>query len=136
MKKIFLLLFFSNLLFCQTIQFEKSYEAAIKKAAKENKIVMAVIVQTRCGWCKKFKENTLTNSDVIKAVNENLVPLMFNKDYDDIPDDIRARMVPTTFFLNDKGEEIHSTIGYKNPKKFIEDINDAIELNKEALIEK
>lgn len=136
MKKIFLLLFLVSLLFCQGIVFEKSYEAAMKKAAKENKPVMAVIVQTYCGWCKKFKERTLTSSDVIKAVNKNFVPLMLNKDYDEMPDDIRARMVPTTFFMDLNGEEIYSTIGFKSAKKFMEDINDAIELSKDAGIAK
>lgn len=126
MKKIFLLLIMVALGFSQTINFENSYETAIKKAKKENKSIMAVIVQTSCPWCKKFKEITLTDPKVIKKVNENFIPLMLNKDYDEMPDDIRARMVPTTYFLDSKGEELFSTIGYKRPAEFLEDMDEAL----------
>ncbi|MDQ1339222.1 MAG: hypothetical protein QG567_373 [Campylobacterota bacterium] len=126
MKKIFLLLIMVALGFSQTINFENSYETAIKKAKKENKPLMAVIVQTSCPWCKKFKEITLTDPKVIKKVNENFIPLMLNKDHDEMPDDIRARMVPTTYFLDSKGGELFSTIGYKRPAEFLEDMDEAL----------
>jgi len=103
----------------------------MKRAIAEKKVLMVVVTQTYCPWCDKFKEKTLVDGDVVKVVNEHFVPLMLNKDVDDMPDDIRARMVPTTFFLDHEGGEIYSTIGYKHPRKFMMDINDAIELSNE-----
>jgi thioredoxin-related protein len=127
---LYILLFVSSL-FAGTIPFETNYEHAMKRAVAENKPVMAVITQTYCPWCTKFKERTLTDPDVAKMVNEHFVPLLLNKDTDAMPEDIRARMVPTTFFLDHEGEEIFSSIGYKHPRKFLLDIHDAIELGVE-----
>ena len=131
MKRLWILLLFISSLMADTIHFETNYEAAMKKARAENKVLMAVIVQTYCPWCDKFKKRTLVDPEVVKVVGENFVALMLNKDVDDMPQDIRARMVPTTFFLDHKGEEVYSTIGYKHPRNFLEDVREAITLSKE-----
>jgi len=130
MKKILIFIFMAQMLFSNAIKFEKSYDAAISKAQKENKILMAVIIQNFCPWCTKFKNRTLRDVKVIRLVNEKFVPLMLNKDNNQIPNNIRTRMVPTTFFLNSEGKKISSAIGFKEPGEFIDDLHDAIKLNK------
>lgn len=131
MKQFVSLLLFASFLLAGDIRFENSYDAAMKRAIAEKKVLMVVVTQTYCPWCSKFKEKTLTDKDVIKAVNSHFVAVLLNKDKDEMPEDIRARMVPTTFFLDHEGSEIYSTIGYKHPRKFLEDIKDAVELGSE-----
>ncbi len=131
MKRLWILLVFLSALSAETIHFETNYDAAMKKAKAEGKVLMAVITQTYCPWCDKFKNRTLVDPEVVKMVNENFVPLMLNKDVDDMPQDIRARMVPTTYFLDHTGEEVFSSIGYKHPRTFMGDMKDAIELGAE-----
>ncbi len=126
-----LLLVSLTVLFAETISFETTYKAAMEKAIAQDKVLMVVVTQTYCPWCDKFKHKTLVDKEVIKKVNENFVAVLLNKDKDDMPEDIRARMVPTTFFLDHEGGEIFSTIGYKHPRKFLMDIKDAIELSAE-----
>ena len=121
----------AGMLFADTIPFETSYKAGMEKAIAQKKVLMVVVTQTYCPWCDKFKQKTLVDKEVVKTVNEHFVPVLLNKDKDDMPDDIRARMVPTTFFLDHEGSEVYSTIGYKHPRKFLEDISEAIELSKE-----
>ena len=125
------MLFTLTLLFAETIPFETSYKEGMKKAIEQNKVLMVVVTQTYCPWCEKFKEKTLVDKEVVKTVTEHFVPVLLNKDKDDMPEDIRARMVPTTFFLDHEGGEIFSTIGYKHPRKFLLDIQDAVELSNE-----
>lgn len=131
MRAGLIFLFLTTFLFSGTIPFETSYKAAMEKAVAQNKVLMVVVTQTYCPWCDKFKHKTLVDKDVVKAVNEHFVPVLLNKDKDDMPEDIRARMVPTTFFLDHEGGEIFSTIGYKHPRKFLLDIKDAVELSDE-----
>lgn len=131
MRGLLLFLFAMGALFAQTIQFETSYKEAMQKAVEQKKVLMVVVTQTYCPWCEKFKEKTLVDAEVVKQVSNNFVAVLLNKDKDDMPEDIRARMVPTTFFLDHEGGEIYSTIGYKHPRKFLLDIKDAVDLSRE-----
>lgn len=126
-----MILFSMTLLFAETIPFETSYKTAMEKAINKNKVLMVVVTQTYCPWCDKFKQKTLVDKEIVKEVNKHFVPVLLNKDKDEMPEDIRARMVPTTFFLDHEGGEIFSTIGYKHPRKFLLDIKDAVELSAE-----
>jgi thioredoxin-related protein len=125
MKKIGLLLLLISSMYAKSLPFLDNYDEAMKVAKKEKKDVMLVVVSTTCPWCRRYKQKTLTNSSVQKAILDNYIVLMLNKDIDEMRDDLRARLVPTTFFLDSSGEEFYSAIGYRTVKQLKIDLVDA-----------
>jgi thioredoxin-related protein len=112
-------------MYAKSLPFLDNYDEAMKVAKKEKKDVMLVVVSTTCPWCRRYKQKTLTNSSVQKAILDNYIVLMLNKDIDEMRDDLRARLVPTTFFLDSSGEEFYSAIGYRTVKQLKIDLVDA-----------
>lgn len=100
-----------------------NYEKAIKIAKKENKKVLMFVYSTHCPWCLKMKKNTLHNDKITKYINKNFILLMSNQDDDSFPEEFRAQMVPTTYFINAQTEEsLYSTVGYLKPDMYYEEL--------------
>ncbi len=69
-------IFFSILLLSSTINaielnWEHNYENALATAKKEHKMVYLFIGADRCTHCERFKEQTLSNKDLIKDMKED-----------------------------------------------------------------
>jgi len=126
MKHLILLFSLVMVMSAAQLNWAKSYADAQKQAKAENKKVMIVVVQTVCPWCDRMKKRTLTDDEVVKFAHENFVPVKLNKDTDDMPEELKARMVPTTFFQTAEGEDLWTSIGYKRPSKFMKDMKEAL----------
>ncbi len=118
-------LFFTLSLFAE-IKFKK-YDEALQEAAKTNKIVIVTVVSSTCHWCRKLESETLKTKVVENAINKDFIYVILNKDVDTIPPQLTHRMVPSTFFLDKKGNIISQTaIGFKYPNELMEYLADAL----------
>jgi thioredoxin-related protein len=132
----FILLFLTSIaLFAgdyEDIEWELDYKDATKVANYQNKPIMVLITTKRCKWCKKMKHKTLSDDSVISRLNENFVTVEVTRREDDYPyKELRARAVPTIYFLSAEGKKImRPVMGYWNVENFMSYIGKA---EKEAM---
>lgn len=128
MNKFFKVLFFSFILFsfnsnAVELTFNNSYKEAMELAKKENKNVVLFAHSPFCPWCIKMEEDTLSDKNIIKLLNDNFIFLMIDLSVDiqldDVPDRFLPRGTPTTFVIDPNGEKLLYTLrGYHNAKSF------------------
>jgi thioredoxin-related protein len=115
-------------MYANSLPYLYNYQEALQKATLEKKSVMVLVVTTYCPWCKRFKKKTLMNKKIQKEILKDYVVVMLNKETDEMPEDLKSRLVPTTFFLDNKGEEFYSAIGYRTVKQFKIDLTDSLDM--------
>ncbi|MCR5838115.1 MAG: thioredoxin family protein, partial [Kiritimatiellae bacterium] len=125
------------------------YDAALKKAADENKhIVIDFSGSDWCGWCKRLDKEVFTTDAFKKAAAEKYVLLMVDspmkkslltekaaKENPKLVEKFGVKGFPTVVVLDPKGEEV-CRLGYEKggPEKYIEklgaEIRDAPDVKK------
>ena len=107
------------------------YKQALAKAKTENKLLALTVVQNNCPWCIKFENETLKHKAVSATIKEKFVHVVLNRDTQEIPHGFKARLVPTTFFVNANGEKVaDNAIGFFDGKDFMDFLNDAVKKGK------
>lgn len=106
--------------------YETNYEKAIQKAKQEHKSVMLVMVTKYCPFCRRFKQDTLSDSRVHEKIMKEYIPLMLDKRKDSYPKSFLTPVTPTVFFF-EPGHEDEATmsLGYKDVNSFLNEIEDA-----------
>jgi len=94
---------------------------------KERKIVMLMVVREDCPWCKKMARKTLTKKPVMAFIDKNFVPVIMYRDRDKkkFPIDYQTPRVPAIFYINPKGHEVWTSIGYRNVEDLLYDFDEA-----------
>ncbi len=123
MKNIlFTLLFLASSLFAQ-IEWLDSYDEALKRSRELDRPILLLMVSDSCGWCRKLKEKTLQNPEVENYINRRYVPLMLNRERDEYPSFIKAKYVPTTFYIDPDGKLlIDPVVGYWEADEYMSDL--------------
>ena len=119
------------------------YDAAIKKAAAENKhVVVDFSGSDWCGWCKRLDKEVFATDEFKKGAAEKYVLLMVDSPSDKslltpkaaeqnpkLVEKFNVHGYPTVVVLNPKGEEILRT-GYKKggPEKYLRMLDEEIRL--------
>ena len=97
-----------------------SLTAAKAQAKKTGKPIMVSFYTTWCGYCKKMDRETFKNPAVIKAVNENFIPVMLDGDEEsDLARAYSVRGYPTIVFADAEGNSLLASPGYRPPEHFI-----------------
>jgi thioredoxin-related protein len=104
--------------------FNEDYKTALTQAKEENKLMMLVIIQDPCPYCERLIDNTLSDPQITKAL-EDFVPVIVNK-HSKLPPAFRTNAIPMTFFIDPKNEEgIWESMGYISVEQFLDDLNEA-----------
>ena len=107
--------------------FTDDYDAALKRAAKENKTILAVFSGSDwCFWCKMLDQQFLSKQEFTDAVTNDLVCLFIDSPKDKTRLSEKAReqnpklvekygvnSFPSVMFINAKGEKIGSAKSMK-----------------------
>ncbi|MEN8147519.1 MAG: thioredoxin family protein [Campylobacterota bacterium] len=105
--------------FAATIGYETNYDAALKRAKKEKKNIMLVIVSNYCPWCLKFEDRVLLKKDVNTLIHKKYIPLIINKDKDPFPKRFNKAFSPVVHFIDYKSEQSYASVaGYHNRDEF------------------
>ena len=128
-------IFFSIFLLFSTLNatelnWEHNYTNALATAKKENKMVYLFIGADKCKHCERFKEQTLSNKDLIKDMKEDYILLYMSRDRHDIPDGFELFGVPFHYFLTPEGKIIAEVQGSRELEGWY-DVLDEIDLIKE-----
>ena len=118
-------LLFGTALFGAELNWEKDTATAFAKAKAEKKNVMLMVEATRCRWCAKMKDETLSDEEVQKRLQNYILVKILRSDKEEmkvLPESYYP--APSTFFMTPEGEIIERAIGFFEAEDFITYIND------------
>ena len=114
MKYLISIILFSTLLWSADLDWPSDYDKALTQAKKENKFVYVFITSDSCRWCRKFEETTLQDRDIKKRLKKEYISIHLSRDRHTIPDQFKTSPVPRHYFLDQKGEVLYNTLGYRD----------------------
>lgn len=101
-----------------------SFEAALQRAAAEQKIVFVDFYTTWCGPCKMLDESTWQDAAVIALLQTKAVALKIDAEKErDLAARYKVEGYPTLLLLKADGTEIDRIVGYRPADKFLEEFN-------------
>lgn len=105
----------------------KSYDEALKAA--KDKVVMIDFYTDWCGWCKKLDKDTYSNADVVKFLDQKIVPLKLNaeKEGAELAKKHGVRGYPTILFVSGTGEVVGRIGGYMQPDPFLKEVKQILQ---------
>ncbi len=112
------------------LNWEHNYDNALATAKKEKKMVYLFIGADQCRHCDRFKEQTLSNKDLIEEMKKEYVLLYMSRDQHKIPDGFEKYGVPMHYFLTPEGKTIAVVQGSRELEGWY-DVLDEVELRKE-----
>ena len=107
-----------------------SFENALKRAKKEDKIIIIKATAPHCRYCKKMEENVLVDKDIIDLLDKEFVIVSVDVSKETLPLDLRVSMTPSFFFVfvekeNDK-VKIKRIPGAWNKEDFLDILKESI----------
>lgn len=102
--------------------FEGTWQEALAQAESEEKLVFIDAYTTWCGPCKKMSANTFTDESVGAYFNNNFISMKIDMEKPmgrEFGSKYPVSAYPTLFFLDDKGEIVKKSTGYKDVSKLI-----------------
>ena len=107
----------------QGIDFLKgSWKEALAMAQKENKLIFVDCYTSWCGPCKKMAKTVFTDLEVGKFFNEKFVSIKLNMEKlegKEFKESFTVSAYPTMFFINPKGEMVHTLVGGVDAKTLL-----------------
>lgn len=102
--------------------FEGSYEQALVKAQKEEKLIFVDAYATWCGPCKRMAKNVFTQPEVGEYYNQAFIALKIDMEKPqgrEFGQLFPVRAYPTLFYINEKGELLKKVVGGKSVEQFL-----------------
>lgn len=101
-------------------------EQAFKDAKAHHRNVMIVFDQGTCINCEYLKEKGLRDSKIQKEINENFIILIVDTSSNpELASKLNIYGTPTTVILDENGNELHRTVGYESPSKYLNELKEA-----------
>ncbi len=103
--------------------FHGTWEEALEKAKKEDKLIFVDAYTTWCGPCKRMSKQVFTQDAVGEFYNKNFVNMKI--DMEKLPGrrfqkKYPVAAFPTLYYIDGDGKVAHVTKGGKNPEQFIQ----------------
>lgn len=119
---------FTALLFAEP-DWEPSFNEALVKAKKEQKMVLVMLSQRGCDACWYMKNVVFDDDEFVESISKDFVWVYIDTNDDRIPEGLRYFGTPTFHFLDSDGKKVHKLDGYAN----IQDFRKEVETAKAAL---
>jgi thioredoxin-related protein len=111
MKYLIIITLLLTSLSAKDLNWLHDYQSALILAKMQNKDVYLFIGADECRFCDKFKDETLSNKEVIKTLREDFILLYMSRDQHQIPKRFKTKGVPQHYFLTPEGKIILTTNG-------------------------
>lgn len=108
------------------INWSSSFADAQAQAQKENKPLMVLITSEQCRWCRKFEATTLQNDEIVGRINSRFTAVHVTRDKSVYPQNLSAKMVPMSYFLDRDGKVIYKIPGYWGVEDYNSVLDDAL----------
>ncbi len=111
---------------------ELSFEEALEKAKKSNKLLFVDCYTSWCGPCKILARDVFTDSEVGDYFNANFISLKVDCEKGEGPQ-LRERFgvagFPTLLFLNGEGEVVSKMVGASKQPLFLQKVKEGLDPN-------
>ena len=111
-----------------------SFESALKRAKKEDKIIIIKATAPHCRYCIKMEKEVLLDKKIEKLLNEEFLVVSVDLSKETLPLGLRVRMTPTFFFIfvNDNNDKvkIKRIPGAWSKEDFLDILKESIEAKK------
>ncbi|MCK5097649.1 MAG: thioredoxin fold domain-containing protein [Desulfobacteraceae bacterium] len=98
----------------------KTYDKGIKLVKSANKKAFVFFYADWCKYCKKMKDEALSNEQVIEYLNENFVPIIVDTDTEGkIASKYNAKKLPMLYFLKEDASVLTYRPGYVETKELL-----------------
>jgi len=116
----------NNLIKEKSVTYE-SFETAMDKALKEDKIIMIKATSKHCHYCKKMDREVLVEDEVVQVLQKDFIAVSVDVSKHTLPLNLKASMTPTFFFVFiDKDKTRTKRIpGAWNKEDFLEILKEA-----------
>jgi thioredoxin-related protein len=122
-----LLLFIASVSFGQTAKKYTNYEAALKMAKKQKKVLMVDVYTDWCYWCKQLDKITYKDSAVDAFMAKNFIFVAIDAEDGgqgtEIAKRFAVRSYPTILYINPSNYLISQTGGFMEPAAYIDEID-------------
>ena len=118
MKTIALFFLLQLSLFSAQLHWTNEYNKALEDAQREHKPIYLLIVSDTCKWCRKFENLIMQNKQIKVRVNKEFVTVLLSRDTDVIPKGLKTSPVPRHYFLDERGDILYSSLGYRKAGTF------------------
>ncbi|WP_415396344.1 thioredoxin family protein [Sulfurimonas sp. CS5] len=121
--------------FASEVNYSRDYNAALKDAKSQNKLLMLVVVGDYCPWCKKFERKTLNSTLIQNQVKKDFIPIIIDKSKDKgkYPPEFYSKLIPTVFFIDPKTQKhVFESLGYSKKVTFAIDMDLALKAYKKV----
>ena len=89
---------------------------AVKAAKKQQKLIVVFVTSDACTHCKKLKDETLSNKEVIKTIKKQFVPLAVNaRTHRSFVKRLKITAFPTILVTKPDGNIVSSVSGFVTP---------------------
>ncbi len=89
------------------------FSSALKRADRENRLVMVDFYTDWCGWCKKMDKDTYADARVADALKDVIsIKVNAEKEGEAVAEQYRVRGFPTVIFVSASGEVVQKVEGY------------------------
>ncbi len=107
--------YIDGLYFCNDL------EQAFKDAKAHHRNVMIVFDGAACIYCEYLKEDTLTDSDVQKEINDNYIILITDtSESPELTSQLNVYGTPTTVIFDENTNELGRIDGYEPPEEYLD----------------
>lgn len=96
-----------------------SFDDAIKRAKKENKIIMVELMREDCLFCKKMEREVLAEKDIVESIKKDFLSVVIDVDKEKLPKGLEKGLTPTFAFFNKEGEMFSVIPGAWNQEDFL-----------------
>lgn len=102
------------------IRWEKDLTKGRAQMVKSNHPMILFITAPSCLYCDQMKDNTLSQTWIIKEVNTKYTPVMVDgREHKSIADRLRVRMFPALAIVHPSGKVVEMTQGYKSAPELL-----------------
>ncbi len=140
MKHLLILVWISLSALCiqaQEINFFKgTFQEALVKAEKQNKLIFVDAYTTWCGPCKYMSKNVFTDKQVAAYYNSHFINVKLDQEKGEgleFAKKYEVRFYPSLFFIQADGQVAHKIIGAMDATEFLSFGKDA-ETNEKQLL--
>ncbi len=114
----------SQLIKEKSVKYE-TFDVALEKAGKEDKIIMIKATSEHCHYCKKMDREVLVEDEVVQALQKDFIAVSVDVGKTTLPLGLKADMTPTFFFIDKDKKMIKRIPGSWNKEDFLEILKEA-----------
>ena len=104
------------------VEWTHDYDAALKKAKTDKKLVMIDIYTDWCGWCKKLDSDVYTDKNVQEKLAKSFICVKINPEKSPsgkkLMKEFGVKGFPYIAFVDGDGNKVGEIGGYKPAKAF------------------